>query len=555
VIFAADAGVRERDRFAHLPAVEVGVAHAINKAGEVIEQVEQAAAGGAPAAAAAADTPSAAPAGGPVKLVAVTSCPTGIAHTYMAAEALEKAAKQRGYEIQVETQGSAGSTKLPDAAIAEATAVIFAADAGVRERERFSHLPAVEVGVAHAINKAGELVDQAAEAAAERSRGATTTAGAAPPAGARPARPAAAAAPAASSKGATVRQWLMTGVSYMLPFVTAGGILIALAFLFGDTITVVEENVYENLTFPALLFEIGSTAFSMLAPILAGFIAYAMADRPGIAPGIVGGLIAGEIGAGFLGALIAGLLAGATILALRKIPFPVGLRGLLPVLFLPLVGTFIVGTLMIVVVGEPIAAVASALTRFLEGLGGANAIFLGIILGLMMAFDMGGPVNKVAYAFGVAGIAAGVTGPMAAVMAAGMTPPLAIALATLVRPHLWTPAERQGGKAAWIMGLSFITEGAIPFAAADPIRVIPSLMLGSAITGGLSMAFGNTLPAPHGGLFVVALVNRWPLYLLAIAIGTVASAIAVVALKTFTGGSDEELAAPEEFTTQEVARA
>jgi PTS system fructose-specific IIC component len=347
----------------------------------------------------------------------------------------------------------------------------------------------------------------------------------------------------------------MTGVSYMLPFVTAGGILIALAFLFGDTITVVEENVYENFSFPGLLFEIGSTAFSMLAPILAGFIAYAMADRPGITPGIVGGLIANEIGAGFLGALVAGLLAGATILALRKIPFPVGLRGLLPVLFLPLLGTFIVGTLMIVVIGEPIAAVARALTTFLEGLGGANAIFLGIILGLMMAFDMGGPVNKVAYAFGVAGVAAGVTGPMAAVMAAGMTPPLAIALATLVRPHLWTPAEREGGKANWVMGASFITEGAIPYAAADPIRVIPSLMLGSAVAGALAMAFGNTLPAPHGGLFVVALVSRWPLYLLAIAIGTVVSAIAVIALKTLTGGSDEELAAPDEITTQEAARA
>jgi fructose PTS system EIIBC or EIIC component len=282
-----------------------------------------------------------------------------------------------------------------------------------------------------------------------------------------------------------------------------------------------------------------------------------MADRPGITPGIVGGLIASEIGAGFLGALVAGLLAGATILALRKIPFPVAMRGLLPVLFLPLLGTLIVGTLMIVVVGEPIAAVANALTTFLEGLGGANAVILGIILGLMMAFDMGGPVNKVAYAFGVAGIAAGVTGPMAAVMAAGMTPPLAIALATAVRPHLWTPAEREGGKAAWVMGASFITEGAIPFAAADPIRVIPSLMLGSAVTGGLSMAFGNALPAPHGGLFVVALVTNWPLYLLAIAIGTVISAVAVVALKTLTGGSDEELATPDEVevTTPEAVRA
>jgi PTS system fructose-specific IIC component len=480
-----------------------------------------------------------------MKFVAVTSCPTGIAHTYMAAEALEKAAKERGHDLRVETQGSAGIERLADGAIAEADAAIFAADAGVRERERFANLPFVEVGVSRAINRPGEVIEEveAAAQAGAATAGATavpadvtgTTAastGDATPPVAAPATPAAATGgPGAYSKGGTVRQWLMTGVSYMLPFVTAGGILIALAFLLGDTVGVVEEDVYENFSVPALLLEIGQTAFAMIGPILAGFIAYAMADRPGIAPGIVGGLLANEIEAGFLGALIAGLLAGAVIIGLKRIKVPVSLRGLLPVLFYPLIGTFVVGALMILVIGEPIAAASGALTTWLEGLGTANAVILGVILGAMMAIDMGGPVNKVAYAFGVGLISAGVLAPMAAVMAAGMTPPLGLALATAVRRSRFNQAEREAGKAAWLMGASFITEGAIPFAAADPLRVIPALVLGSAVTGGLSMAFNATLRAPHGGVFVFGLVGNWPLYLLAILIGTVVTAVGVLALK------------------------
>jgi PTS system fructose-specific IIC component len=486
-----------------------------------------------------------------MKIVAVTSCPTGIAHTYMAAEALEGEARSRGHDLSVETQGSAGSEQVSADTIANADVVIFAADAKVAGRERFSHLPAVEVPVARAINRAGEVLDEAEEAArsapapSERTAAATQTAGAGGGGGGGGGEV------STSSKGGQVRQWLMTGVSYMLPFVTAGGILIALAFLVGDTVEVVNEDVYEAFSFGALFIKIGGTAFSMIGPILAGFIAYGMADRPGIAPGVVAGLLANEIGAGFLGAIIGGLLAGAIIMGLKRVPFPKSLRSLLPVLFYPLIATFIVGTLMILVVGEPIAAATESLTTWLQGLGTANAIVLGIILGLMMAFDMGGPVNKVAYFFGVGLIAEGVLAPMAAVMAAGMTPPLGLALATAIRKRLFNVPEQEAGKAAWVMGASFITEGAIPFAAADPIRVIPALMLGSAVAGGLSMAFDATLRAPHGGIFVIGLVGNWPLYILAIAIGTVVTAVGVVVLKEFHR-TPEQMADP---TTTEAARA
>jgi PTS system fructose-specific IIC component len=338
--------------------------------------------------------------------------------------------------------------------------------------------------------------------------------------------------PGRSTKGGTVRQWLMTGVSYMIPFVTAGGILIALSFMFGDTLTVTDSNVFEQFSVPALFFHIGSTAFSMLVPILAGFIAYAMADRPGIVPGVVGGLLAVEIQAGFLGGLVAGLAAGGFLIWFKKLPWPRQLRALLPVLVWPLVSTLVVGTLMILVVGEPIAAVTQAMDDWLRGLSGANIAFLGIILGAMMAFDMGGPVNKVAYAFAVGVIATGILRPMAIVMAAGMTPPLGLALATVLRKRLFTEQEHEAGKAAWVMGASFITEGAIPFAAADPLRVIPALMIGSATTGALTGLFDTALRAPHGGVFVIGIVQNWPLYLLAIAIGTVLTALLVIVFKS-----------------------
>jgi PTS system fructose-specific IIC component len=444
----------------------------------------------------------------------------------MAAEALEEEARKRGHEIRVETQGSGGADTLDPSDIAGAVAVVIAADTTVSGRERFAGLPVVETSPGEAINRPGEVLDRA-EAAASEGRAAPAAGD-----GGRAAVPPHTGGPERSSKGGGVRQWLMTGVSYMLPFVTAGGILIALAFLFGDTIGVTQSNVYEDFTVPAMLFEIGSTAFSMIAPILAGFIAYAMADRPGITPGIVGGLIANEIGAGFLGALAAGLLAGGFLIWFKKLPWPAGFRGLLPVLVWPLLSTLLVGALMILVIGEPIAAIQSGLERWLQGLSGANIVFLGIIVGAMMAFDMGGPVNKAAYTFAIGAVSAGILQPMAAVMAAGMTPPLGLALATVISRRLFNDQERDAGKAAWLMGASFITEGAIPFAAADPVRVIPAIMIGSATTGALSAAFGNALRAPHGGVFVIGIVEGWPLYLLAIAIGTVVTAALVIGFKS-----------------------
>jgi fructose PTS system EIIBC or EIIC component len=330
--------------------------------------------------------------------------------------------------------------------------------------------------------------------------------------------------------------------------VAAGGILIALAFLLGgpEVANKVNGGTFEGREYQAvedlsrlvaqagwagLLFKIGAVAFSMLVPILAGFIAYAMADRPGLVAGIVAGLISNEIGAGFLGGLVGGLLAGAVVMAIKRVRVPRGVAGVMPVVVIPLVSTLIIGALMLVVIGQPIAAAQRGLTSWLDGLSGTNAILLGILLGLMMAFDMGGPVNKVAYAFGLAGLASNNLKVMAAVMAAGMTPPLGLALATVVRKNLFTRAERQAGEAAWLLGASFITEGAIPFAAADPLRVIPSLMVGSAVTGALVMGFGNTSRAPHGGIWVVGLISKPVLYILAILIGTVVTAASVIVLK------------------------
>jgi PTS system fructose-specific IIC component len=458
-----------------------------------------------------------------MKLVAVTSCPTGIAHTYMAAEALEQAAKAAGHEIAVETQGAAGSAPLPPETIAAADAVIFAADVEVRDRDRFLGKPVVHTQVKRAINAAPAVIAEAVSAAGTP---------AARPVGDVPATVPATKVTADASPAVRVRQWLMTGVSYMIPFVAAGGILIALAFMFGGY-EVTDTDAIKEFGWAALLFKVGATAFSMLVPILAGFIAYAMADRPGIAPGVVGGLLASEIGAGFLGGIAAGLLAGGIVLLIKKAAVPRSLQSLMPVLVIPLIATLVVGFLMIVVVGKPIAEAQTAMQDWLNGLGGTNAVVLGLLIGLMMAFDMGGPVNKVAYTFGLAALAAGNHDVMAAVMAAGMTPPLGLALATVLRRSLFTEPERESGKAAWVLGASFITEGAIPFAAADPLRVIPSLMLGSAVTGALSMTFGSTLQAPHGGIFVVGLVGRPLLYLVAVAAGTAVTAAAVIAAKSF----------------------
>lgn len=458
-------------------------------------------------------------------LVAVTSCPTGIAHTYMAAQGLEQAAARAGVRIQVETQGSAGSTPLDPALIAKADAVIFAHDVEVRDKARFAGKPTVDVGVKAGVNRPDELV---AEAIALAAGGA----------------PSAVSARKDEHWGNRLRQYLMTGVSYMIPFVAAGGLLIALSFAIGGYEIASAPSVLGHFdwtsqhSWAAMLFQTGKAAFGFLVPILAGYIAYAIADRAALAAGIVGGAISVAVGAGFLGGIVAGLIAGFLVLWMVRWRVPKGIAGVMPVVVIPLLSVAVVGFLMFVVIGSPIAKVMSGLTNWLNSLSGTNAILLGILLGAMMAFDMGGPLNKVAYTFAAGALTtagatpdAGSLKVMAAVMAAGMTPPLGMALATTVRGRLFTREERENGKAAWVLGASFITEGAIPFAAADPLRVIPSAMVGSMVTGGLSMAFGATLRAPHGGIWVLPLIGSPALYVIAVVAGTVTTAGLVVALK------------------------
>lgn len=481
------------------------------------------------------------PSGPPFRIVAVTSCPTGIAHTYMAAEAIERAGQEAGVEVTVETQGSAGFARLDPGVVAAADAVIFAHDVPVRDKERFDGKPVVDVGVKAGISRAPALIAEAQDKAA---RGEVTTA-----AGPTPVEEA---GEPGEGYGTKLRKWLMSGVSYMIPFVAAGGLLIAVGFAIGGyeiagAKSVADAFVWsDQSSWAALLFQIGGLAFSFLIPVLAGYIAYGMADRPGLVPGFVGGAIAITIKAGFLGGLVAGLLAGAVVLAIQKVRVPAVLRGIMPVVVIPLISSAIVGFLMFLVIGKPLASLQQALTDWLNGLSGANAVILGAVLGLMMCFDLGGPLNKVAYTFAVGGLASPTEGSlkvMAAVMAAGMVPPLAMALATTVRGRLFTKAERENGKAAWVLGASFITEGAIPFAAADPLRVIPSVMVGGAVTGALSMAFECTLRAPHGGIFVVPLIGNAFLYLLAILVGTVISAALVILLKGLRKPSEASVTA------------
>ncbi|WP_329503538.1 fructose-specific PTS transporter subunit EIIC [Streptomyces iakyrus] len=468
----------------------------------------------------------------PFRIVAVTSCPTGIAHTYMAAESLENAGREAGVELTVEPQGSAGFTRLDPQVIAAADAVIFAHDVPVREKERFAGKATVDVGVKAGINRPAELIAEVREKAA---RGEVSS-------GSAPASPVDRAGDSGEGYGTKLRKWLMSGVSYMVPFVAAGGLLIALGFAIGGYKINKAPSVMDHFlwtqadSWAALLFQIGGVAFGFLVPVLVGYIAYGMADRPGIVPGFVGGMIAFNINAGFLGGLAAGLIAGGVVMAIQKVNVPAALRGIMPVVVIPLISSAIVGFLMFVVIGKPIAEAQKGMTDWLNGLSGSNAILLGTLLGLMMCFDLGGPVNKVAYTFATAGIA--VASPsdsamkiMAAVMAAGMVPPLAMALATTVRGKLFTQTERENGKAAWVLGASFISEGAIPFAAADPLRVIPASMAGGAVTGALSMAFGATLRAPHGGIFVVPLIGNAFLYLIAIAAGVCVTTALVIVLK------------------------
>jgi fructose PTS system EIIBC or EIIC component len=535
---AAQAGDDSAGAFAVLPdaADDAGPADAVDSAGP-------------------ADLPAPAPADErPFRIVAVTSCPTGIAHTYMAAESLEKAGRAAGVEVVVETQGSAGFTRLDPAVIAAADGVVLAHDVPVRDKDRFAGKPIVDVGVKAAINRPAALIADV-RGKAERGEFTPATTVAADPTGAASApgssrTPVERAGEPGEGYGTKLRKWLMSGVSYMVPFVAAGGLLIALGFALGGyeinkAPSVMDHFVWtQGHSWAALLFQIGVVSFGFLVPVLAGYIAYGMADRPGLVPGFVGGSIALTVNAGFLGGLAAGLIAGGVVLAIQSIDIPAALRGIMPVVVIPLLSSAVVGFLMFVVIGKPIASAQKGMTDWLNGLSGTNAILLGTLLGLMMCFDLGGPVNKVAYTFATAGIA--VSDPsdsamkiMAAVMAAGMVPPLAMALATTVRGKLFTETERENGKAAWVLGASFISEGAIPFAAADPLRVIPSAMLGGAVTGALSMAFGATLRAPHGGIFVVPLIGNPFLYLIAVAAGVGLTTALVVVLKGMRGTGGE----------------
>lgn len=449
----------------------------------------------------------------PQRLVAITSCPTGIAHTFMAAEGIRRAAEDLGHWVKVETQGSVGAKNvLTEDDIAEADAVIIAADTKV-DMSRFVGKRIYETGTKEALKHGEDVVNKAL---------ATTTV--VPEIGAPPAPSVADTAvsgrPSATAALKGVYQHLMTGVSYMLPFIVAGGLCIAVSFAF---------NINANdpdlaTTFAGRLFQIGSAALTLFLPVLAGFIAYSIADRPGLAPGFIGGLLAVQVDSGFLGALLAGFVAGYLTRWLSKtIVLPQSFAGLKPVLILPLLSTLIVGLAMIYVIGQPVSWLQDTLTTFLEDLQGTNAAIFGLILGAMMASDMGGPLNKVAYTFAVGLLASGLTEPMAAVMVAGMTPPLGLALATVLFPNRWLPEEHEAGKPAWVLGLSFITEGAIPFAARDPIRVLPALIAGSAVAGALSAGLGAATVVPHGGifdLFVPNAVTNVAAWLLALVIGT-----------------------------------
>ncbi len=506
VIVASDIHV-QMDRFAGKPMVAVPVADAIRKTRVVIENALAEMGEVKPAPVAAAPAPSA-----PKFIVAITSCPTGIAHTFMAAEALRKSAVALGHEIKVETQGSVGAkNRLTDEEINRADAAIIAADAYV-DPARFAGKRLHQTTTKAAIHDGQKVVQEAL----------------ALPTPTEQVKP-------LKEQRSTTRtgpyKHLMTGVSYMLPLVVAGGLLIALAFAIGG----LDAGEQEGTLAWALMRIGGGTAFNLYIPVLAAFIAYSIADRPGLTSGLIGGMLAMTLGAGFLGGIAAGFLAGYVTRALNTyIKLPENFEGLKPVLILPLLSTLIVGLIMIYVIGPPVTAVQNAMTAWLNGMQEASAVVLGVLLGAMMAFDMGGPVNKAAYTFAVGLLASKVYGPMAAVMAAGMTPPLGLALAATLFKNRFNQEERDASKAAAVLGISFVTEGAIPFAAKDPVRVIPCLVAGSAVTGAIALAANVRLMVPHGGVFVLMIPNavtHLGMYILAIVAGTLVTAGALFLVK------------------------
>jgi len=443
-------------------------------------------------------------ANGPKRIVGVTACPTGVAHTYMAAEAIEGEAKKRGWWVKVETRGSVGTgNAITDEEVRQADLVIVAVDIEV-DLSKFAGKPMYRTSTGLALKKTAQELDKAVQEAVVYQPDSQQSG-----------------TPSGQEKKTTTGPYrhLLTGVSYMLPMVVAGGLCIALSFIFGI-------HAFEQPgTLAAALMQIGGkSAFALMVPVLAGFIAFSIADRPGLTPGLVGGMLAVSTGAGFIGGIIAGFLAGYVAKTIStKLPLPQSMAALKPILIIPLIASLITGLVMIYVVGTPVAKILGALTSWLQSMGTANAVVLGAILGAMMCSDMGGPINKAAYAFGVALLSTQTYAPMAAVMAAGMVPPLGIAVATLLARSKFEKTEREAGKAAFVLGLCFITEGAIPFAARDPFRVIPSCMISGAVTGALSMYFGAKLMAPHGGMFVLLIPGAiTPVvgYLVAIAAGT-----------------------------------
>ncbi len=531
VILADDIHIETQD-FEGKPIYETSTSNAIRRTREVLESalalLPPRAIGSAPGAAAvisAAPVPAAPSAGGVTaetargkRIVAITACPTGIAHTFMAADALKKAALARGDEIHVETQGSVGSNNtLSPEEIAAADVVIIAADTHV-DLARFGGKQLYQTSVGSAVKDAPKIIETAL------SGGATLAAGAAPTDAQRRE------AKLRSKERSGPYKHLLTGVSYMLPIVVAGGLTIALSFVFG-----INAFKVEGSPAAALMAIGGGAAFALIVPILSSYIAFSIADRPGLAPGLIGGMLASQLKAGFLGGIVSGFLAGYVAKWLRdNIKLPRNFEGLKPVLIIPLLSTLVVGLLMIYVVGTPVRILMDTMTHFLQSMGTTNAVILGLILGGMMAIDMGGPINKAAYTFAVGLLASNTFTPMAAVMAAGMTPPLALSLATFLAKNRFSRDEQEAGKAAGVLGLSFITEGAIPFAAKDPLRVIPACIVGSAVTGAISMYFGCGLRAPHGGIFVLAIPNAvthlgW--YALAIVAGTLVSTAVLLVVK------------------------
>jgi PTS system fructose-specific IIC component len=457
-------------------------------------------------------TPVAPSAAGSKKIVAVTACPTGVAHTFMAAEALSEAGKAMGHAIRVETQGSVGAQdQLTEEEIAEADVVVLACDIDV-DPSRFAGKRIYRTSTGNALKKPRPTLEAAfSEAAIESGSSNASTAN-------------------KSVKEKGVYKHLLTGVSFMLPMVVAGGLLIALSFVFGI------EAFEQEGTLAAALMQIGGgTAFALMIPVLAGYIAYSIADRPGIAPGMIGGMLAANIGSGFIGGILAGFLAGYVALAVtRYVKLPSSVESLKPILIIPLVASLVTGLTMIYVIGEPVAALLNGLTSFLESMGSTNAVLLGILLGAMMCFDLGGPVNKAAYTFGVGLLASETYGPMAAIMAAGMVPPIGMGIASVVARHKFSQPEREAGKASFVLGLCFISEGAIPFAAKDPLRVIPACIAGGALTGALSMLVGAQLMAPHGGIFVLLIPNAITpalLYLGAIVAGSLVTGLGYAFIK------------------------